>query len=45
MRLDGYDWCPLDPTEQDDNDEDGICDDTDSDDDNDGCSTSTTSST
>ncbi|MBH33574.1 MAG: hypothetical protein CMB75_04170, partial [Euryarchaeota archaeon] len=36
MRLDGYDWCPLDPTEQDDNDEDGICDDTDLDDDNDG---------
>ena len=35
-RLDGYDWCPLDPTEQDDNDEDGICDDTDLDDDNDG---------
>ena len=36
MRLDGYDWCPLDPTEQDDNDQDGICDDTDLDDDNDG---------
>ena len=35
-RVDGYDWCPLDPTEQDDNDEDGICDDTDLDDDNDG---------
>ena len=36
LRIDGYDWCPLDPTEQDDNDEDGICDDTDLDDDNDG---------
>ena len=35
-RLDGYDYCPLDPTEQDDNDEDGICDDQDLDDDNDG---------
>jgi hypothetical protein len=35
-RVDGYDWCPLDPTEQDDNDQDGICDDNDLDDDNDG---------
>ena len=35
-RLDGYDYCPLDPTEQDDFDEDGICDDQDLDDDNDG---------
>ena len=35
-RLDGYDYCPLDPTEQDDYDEDGICDDQDLDDDNDG---------
>jgi hypothetical protein len=35
-RVDGYDWCPLDPTEQDDFDQDGICDDQDLDDDNDG---------
>ena len=36
QRLDGYDYCPLDATEQDDNDEDGVCDNNDLDDDNDG---------